>query len=315
MSKAGKVGTIVLFIFSMGAVISALQLVGKLEESRKKVQELSLSLEEKEVALARVEKEKIALEEELGSERKLREAMETRLNQKIDELQKTVEREREEKLTLTKRVNDQMNTIEYLKKEYRETEQERLNLEKMLEGSSPEIKGEVPGALPSVTSGAIGGKVMAVVSPLLSIELDEDAVAALRPTLSIYRKGKLIKEVATKGIRYLAVMARVNQEEHLIGVRENARVSLSLLPGVSGIFNSPITEGKVLDVIKPGFLNLNLGREAFANMEPSLSIYQNNELVREIKVEWMEHVAMVVEVADEASLRGIGKKDIVEITP
>lgn len=316
MSKVGKVAIIVFFLFSIGAVISALKIIGNIEDNRAKIETLSLSLKEKETELAGVTKEKVALEEGLKREKSLREVMEKRLSQRIDELRKAVDREEGAKVSWKNKFDNLTKKQIGLERKYKEAKQIILNLKELLKGSSPDIRPQVsktPSQVVSVPSEEIGGKIIAVVSPLLSVELNEDVVAGIRPTLFIYRKGKLVGELATKGIRYATLIAIADEGESLRGIRENDRVSLSLSPGATEIFNSPNVEGKVLNVINPGFLNIDLGKEVLRDLKPVLLVYRGGKLFKKIKLKDMDHLTVVVEVVGEANIKGVRDKDIVKI--
>lgn len=318
MSKAGKVGTIVFFLFSIGAVITALKVVGDIEDGRKKIEDLTVSLNEKKAELVRVMEEKTTLEGDLRRERELKEEMRRKLSQKIEELREEVKEEKEKKVAWKNKFEDLVKTRIELGNKYREAQQTILNLQAMLKESPPDVKPQViedslAETSPLLLSRRIGGEVMVIAKPFLSLELDREEIADLQLTLSIYRKGKLIKELATKGIRYTTLIARVSEEESLEGIRENDRVNLSLTPGVTGIFNSSRMEGEVLDVINPGFLNIDLGEEGLGNVEPTLLVYRGGELFRKIELKDMDHLTIVVEASEGTAVKGVKKKDIVKI--
>ncbi len=91
-------------------------------------------------------------------------------------------------------------------------------------------------------------------------------------------------------------------------------MSLLLLPGVPGMFGSSPMEGEILDVINPGFLNIDLGQEGLENVGPTLSIYRGGKLFRKIELEKMEHLTAMVEVDKGAGIEEIREKDIVKIS-
>ena len=166
-------------------------------------------------------------------------------------------------------------------------------------------------ALP-LPSRKIGGEVRVVAQPFFSLELDREVVIGLQPALSIYRRDELVKKLAIRGIRHVALIARVARGESLQGIRENDQVNLSLSPGVREMFSSPL-EGEVLDVIRPGFLNINLSKEGLGDVEPTLSVYRDGELFRKIELKDIDHLSITVEAI--ASIKGIRKRDIVRLTP
>jgi len=319
VSKAGKVGTIIFFLFSVGVVISALKLVGNIEEKRKEVDKLTVSLQAKETDLARVREEKTTLEKELETERDLKEQIQREMNLKIQGLLQKVAGEKEEKIAWKNKFEDLVETKNTLENKYREVQQLALNLQEMLKKSPPDVKTQVlkipSSCSPSLLSKKIGGEVLIIAKPFLSLALDEKELAGLQPTLSIYRKGKLIKELATQGIRYATVVARVDAAEALKGIKNDDRVSLLLSPGTTEMFGSSSMEGKVLDIISPGFFNIDLGKEGLENIQPVLLVYREDALFKKIALRDIEHLTVVVEIVKGTSIKGIRKADIVKLIP
>lgn len=315
MSKLGKVGAILFFLFSVGIVISALKIIGNIEEGRKEIERLTTSLEERKAELASVKEERAVLEKELERVKGLKEKIERELNQKITELQEEMKREKEEKAILEKRFEEMVEEMAELEERYQEAQRVIADLGARLEElPREEIVQLPPEALLLLPPIRVEGEIVNVAWPFLSLELDREVVAALKPALSIYRRNELIRELDTKGIRHVNLVARVALEKSLQGIRENDQVKLNLSPGVAEMFTAPRMEGEVLDVIRPGFLNINLGREGLENVEPILLVYRDGELFRQIELKDMDRLTIIVEAVLEANLRGIRERDIVKLT-
>lgn len=314
MSKKGKIGAIVFFLFSIGAVIFALKLIGSIEEGRKEAERLTASLEERKVELVSVKEERVALEKELERARGLKEKIERELSQKITELQEEIGREREEKVALKKRLEEPLKVRVKWEERYRELQQTIANLQARLEELPPVVEEQIVEILPvELPFVLVEGEVVSIASPFLNLELNREVVAALKPALSIYRRNRLIRELDTKGIRHVNLVARVAVEKSLQGIRENDQVKLSLSPGVAEMFAAPRMEGEVLDIIRPGFLNINLGRKGLENVEPVLLVYRDGELFRKIELKDMDRLTIMVEAVLEANLRGIRERDTVKL--
>ena len=315
MSKKGKVGAIVFFLFSIGAVIFALKLIGNIEESRREIRKLTISLEDRNAELVRVREEKVTLREELKGEKELKEEIQRKLGRRIKELQEEVRREREEKVALKKKLEEPLKARVEWEEKHRELQQTIANLRARLEELPPGVEEQVVEILPvELPSVKMEGKVTVVAKPFLSLELNREVVAALKPALSIYRRNELIRKLDTKGIRHVNLVARVALEKSLQGIRENDQVKLSLFPGVAEMFTAPRMEGEVLDVIRPGFLNIDLGREGLENVEPILLVYRDGELFRKIELKDMDSLTIMVEAVEGANIRGIRERDIVKLT-
>ncbi|MCD5397421.1 hypothetical protein LR003_00605 [candidate division NPL-UPA2 bacterium] len=314
MSKKGKIGAIVFFLFSIGVVIFALKLIGSIEEGRKEAERLTASLEERKVELVSVKEERVALEKELERARGLKEKIERELSQKITELQEEIGREREEKVALKKRLEEPLKVRVKWEERYRELQQTIANLQARLEELPPVVEEQIVEILPvELPFVLVEGEVVSIASPFLNLELNREVAAALKPALSIYRRNRLIRELDTKGIRYVNLVARVAVEKSLQGIRENDQVKLSLSPGVAEMFVAPRIEGEVLDIIRPGFLNINLGRKGLENVEPVLLVYRDGELFRKIELKDMDRLTIMVEAVLEANLRGIRERDTVKL--
>ena len=329
MSKSGKVGVIVLFLFSIGAVISSLRVIGNIEEKRKEIGELTTSLEETSAELEKTSdeleetstelddarEEKTTLEGELKKEKESKEEIQKELNQKIEkigELERKVEAEEEEKIAWKNKFEERARAMTELENKHKKAQQMVSNLQARLKGLPPGVEEQVVEAVPPVR---IGGRVMVVARPFLSLELNQEVADDQKPTLSIYRKGSLIKELAVKKIRGAVLIAWVSPEESLKGIREDDQVSLGLSPGAPGIFSLPHMEGEVLDVISPGFLNIDLGQEGLKNIEPTLSVYRGGELFGKIELKGMDRLTVSVEVVEGTNIGRIKKRDIVKLIP
>ncbi|MCK4262171.1 hypothetical protein KAU86_03000 [bacterium] len=319
-----KSATIKLFLISLGAIIVVLKVVGSWEEQ---IEALSSSLEEKEGQLIKVTREKDALEkenecqkvafqEELKQEKKLRNELRESLNRIAASLKKDLEKERKERATLEEEFKKLKTAKNFYEKEYKGIEQKWLALRKMVEEAAPEVKGqiEVPGeAISALPSREIGGKLSYVYSPFLSIELEKGAAGDVKPTILVYRGEKLIKEVKAKQIHYMTMVARVAEATSLKGIKENDQVKLNLLPGVSHLLESEKLSGKIWAVQSPSFLTVALGKEAGSTISPFLSVYRDGRLVKEMKLSRIEPVTIVVEVADKMTIKGIRENDRVEV--
>ena len=319
MSKLGKTGIIVLFLLSIGAVISALKIVGNIEQNWKTIEQLNTSLETKKAELTKVKEEKATLQQELKSEKELKERIQRELSRKINELQGALRREKADKIAWQNKFKALVKQKTELENRYKKAQQSVLNLQKRLNQISSNVQTPVAEAhstgITSLPSKKIGGRVRIIVKPFLTLALNKEAVAGLHPALSIYQRGKLIKELSTKGIRYATVIVRVSGDESLKGIRENDRIKLSLSPGVKGIFTSPGMKGKVLNVIKPGFLNIDLGREGLEKVQPILLVYRDGKLFRRIRLTSLDHLTIIVEAVTGTSIKGIRKRDLVKLTP
>ncbi len=321
MSKIGKVGVIVFFLFSIGAVISAFKLIGNIEEGQKKIEGLNITLQEKSSALVKIEEENATLKKEIEKERGLKEEIQRELNRKITNILKEAEKDKAEKIAWKNKFEDLKKTRTELENKYKEAQQAILNLREMLRESSPNIRAnkvvKVPQQPSILPKEMIGGRVLVVAKPFLSLALDRDVVSGLHPVLSIYRKGELVRELDTKGIQYVTFIAGVSPGESslLEGIKKNDRVTLNLLPGATGIFGSTFMKGEVLDVISQGFLNIDLGKEGLGNIEPVLSVYRDNKLFKKIVLKNIDHLTVVVEAGAGTKVKGIRKKDMVKFTP
>lgn len=319
VSKLGKIGIIVLFLLSLGAVISALKVVGNIEQNRKTIEQLNTSLEKTKAELTKVKEEKATLAQELKSEKELKERIQRELSRKINELQVDLRGQKAETIAWQNKFKALMKQKTELESKYKKARQTVLNLQEMLKKTS--LSGKIPLAgahstkIKVLPSKKIGGEVIFIAKPFLTLVLNKEAVAGLQPALSIYQRGRLIKQLSTKGIRYATVIVRVSGNESLKGIRESDRIKLSLSPGVKGIFTSSGMKGKVLDVIRPGFLNIDLGREGLDRVQPILLVYRGGELFRRIRLTDLNHLTISVETAAGTSIRAIRKRDIVQLTP
>lgn len=328
MVRLGKGGTIILFLFSLGAIICALKVVGRFEEKREEIASLSLSLDGTKKELTDVIQKKEALEEELKrqrvslqklqeelkQEKKLREELKESMNQKVAALKKDLEEEREKKVSLEKEFRKLKMSKNLLEDRFEEAHQKWLALKKMVEEAAPEVKGEVsPEVTPALLSKEIGGRVSYIYSPFLSIELEKEAAGDSKPTILVYRDKELIKQVKTKQIHYITMVARISDETSLEGIVENDQVRLNFLPGVKHLLESEKLSGKIWAVQSPGFLTVALGGEAALTISPALSIYRDDRLVKEMKLGRIDPVTIVVEAADEKAIKGIREKDRVEL--
>ncbi len=320
MSKLGKTGIIVFFLLSLGVVISALKVVGNIEQNRKTIEQLNTSLENTKAELTKTKEEKAILKQELKSEKELKERIQRELSRKINELQGDLRREKAEIIAWQNKLQAVVKQKTELESKYKKARQTVLNLQEMLKKTS--LNGKIPVAgVPStkkinvLPSKKIGGEVMIIAKPFLTLALNKEAVAGLHPALSIYQRGRLIKQLSTKGIRYATVIVRVSGNESLKGIRANDRIKLSLSPGVKGIFTSPGMKGKILDVIRPGFLNIDLGREGLDRVQPILLVYRGGELFRRIKLTGLDHLTISVETVAGTNIRAIRKRDRVQLTP
>ncbi len=320
MSKSGKIGIIVLFLLSIGAVVSALKIVGNIEQNRKTIEQLNTSLENTKAELTKTKEEKATLKQELKSAKELKERIQRQLSRKINELQGELRGQKAETITWQNKFKALVRQKTELESKYKKARQTVLNLQNRPKNISSNVQTPVASEVPStgvtsLPSKKVGGEVRIIAKPFLTLALSEEAVAGLHPALSIYQRGKLIKELATKGIRYATVIVRVSGNESLKGIRENDRIKLSLSPGVKGIFTSPGMKGKILDVVQPGFLNIDLGREGLDRVQPILLVYRGGELFRRIRLMGLDHLTIVVETVTGTSIRGIRKRDIVKLTP
>ncbi len=326
MVRLGKSGTVILFLISLGAIISALKVVGSWEEQRGRIEALSSSLEGKEAELTKVtqekdilekevERQKVAFREELEQEKKLREELQESLGRIVAALKKDLDQEKKEKQSLEGDVKELADAKSNLEKRLEESEQKRLTLESIIKEAPPDVKEQVPEEItaPTLPSKEIGGKVSYVYSPFLSIELEKEATGEVKPTILVYRGEKLIKEVKTKQVHYITMVARVSDETSLEGIVENDQVRLNLLPGVSHLLESEKLSGKIWAVQSPSFLTVALGEETASTISPTLFIYRANRLVREMKLGRIDPVTIVVEAADKTAIKGIRQNDRVEI--
>ncbi len=319
MSKKGKVGAIVFFLLSVGVVIFALRIIGDIEERRKEIERLTASLEERKVGLVSIKEERANLEKELEGVGGLKEKIERELGQEIIRLREEVGMEKEEKVALEKRFEELGKERATLEERYQQARQALVKLRVRLGELPPVVEEQVvevpvPPEDLLLPLKKIGGEVINVVWPFLSLELDREVVAGLQPALSIYRRDELIRELNAKRIRHMTLVARVAVENVLQGIRENDQVKLSLSPGVTEMFTAPRIEGEVLDVIRPGFLNIDLGREGLENVEPILLVYRDGELFRKIKLKDMDRLTIMVEIVEEVDIRRIRERDIVKLT-
>ena len=315
-------GTVVFFLFSIGIAISALRIIGNLEEGRKEIEGLTTSLEERNAELTNVKEERATLEKELEGEReqlererRLKEKLHRELNQKITELQGEVRREKEEKAALERGFEELKKERAGLEERYQKARQALVSLEVELEEPPPGVEEQVVEVLPpEIPPVLVGGEVVSVAGPFLSLELDREVVAGIQPILSIYRRDELIKKLASQGIRGATLVARVAPEEDLEGIRKNDQVALGFSPDVAEMFILPYMEGEILDVIRPGFLNINLGREGLEDVQPILSVYRDGELFRKIELKDLNHLTILVEAVEEVNVRGIRERDRVKLT-
>lgn len=329
MNKLGKVGTIVFFLFSIGIVISALKIVGNSEEKREEIERLTTSLEERNAELAQSKEEKAALETELEQERerlererRLKERIERELNQEIKELreevqdlQKEVRSEKEDKAALEKRFEELEKELAELEERYQKAQQTLTDLQARPGELPPRVEEPVVEILPPRPYLIlVAGEVINVAQPFLSLELDREVVAGLMPALSIYREDELIKALVIRDIHHVTLVARAAIEKSLQGIEETDQVKLSLSPGVTEMFTAPRMEGKVSGVIRPGFLNINLGQEGLENIEPILFIYREGELFRKIELKELNRLTLMVEAIEGANVRGIREGDRVTLT-
>ena len=319
MSKLKKVGTILFFLFSIGAVISTLRIIGNIEENRKEIDSLTVSLQEKNEELTQVRKEKASVEDELEKEKELKEEMRKELNQKIEELQGKVKEEQGKTVVWKNKFADLEKEKTELENKYKGQQQVISSLQEMLKKSSPNVAvqtANVPSLnVSSLPSKKIEGEVMVVADPFLSLRLGKEAVAGFQPRISIYRKGKLVKEFDSRGVRWAALIVKVGDGESLEGIKESDRVDLSLSPEVTKLFNTSRVEGKVLNVVRPGFLNINLGKEYLEDVQPILLVYRNGELFRKIKLKDIDRLTIVVEAAEGTSVKDIRGKDKAILIP
>jgi hypothetical protein len=319
VSKLGKAGIIVFFLLSVGVVISALKIVGNIEQNRKTIEQLNVSLEKNKAELTKVKEEKTTLQQELKSEKELKEKIQRELSRKINELQGALSGEKAEKIVWQNKFKTLMKQKTALESKYRNVRQTVLNLQDRLKKISPKVQSPVAGApstkITSLPSRKIGGEVMIIAKPFLTLALNKEAVAGLQPALSVYQRGRLIQQLSTRGVRYATVIVRVSGNESLKGIRDNDRIKLSLSPGVKGLFTSPGMKGKILDVIRPGFLNIDLGREGLDRVQPILLVYRGGELFRRIRLAGLDHLTISVETVAGTNIRAIRKRDIVQLTP
>lgn len=336
MSKKGKVGTIIFFLLSIGITISALKIIGNIEEGRKEIERLTASLEETMAELASVKEERTVLEEELElerecleKERRLTEKLQRELSQKIREigglreevegLQREVRRGKEEKDALGKRFEELEKERAELEERYQDAQQVIANLQVKLEVKLGELLPPVeniavedlPMELPLVL---VEGKVINTAWPFLNLELNSEVVADLKPALSIYRRNRLIKELDTKRIKGATIIVKVALEGDLEGIGENDQVALGFSQNVEEMFILPYMEGRILDVIRPGFLSINLGREGLEDAEPILLVYRDGELFRKIGLKSLDNLTILVETVEGTNIRGIREEDTVRLT-
>ena len=325
MVRPGKGGTIILFLISLGAIICALKVVTRFEEKRERIEGLSSSLKETETQLAEViqekkdlerkaAEEKVAFQEELEQEKRLRDELQESLGRMVAALKKDLDEERKGKQLLEGEIKELTDAKSVMEKRLEESEQRRLALEKVIEEAPPEVKAEVSEEVPAaLISKEIRGKVSYVYSPFLSIEMEKGAAGEVKPTILVYRGEKLIKEVKTKQIHYITMVARVLNGTSLKGVKENDQVKLNLLSGASHLLESEELSGKIWTVQSPSFLTVALGKEAASTVSPNLSIYREGRLVKEMKLGRIDPVTIVVEVTDKTTIKGIRENDRVEV--
>ena len=290
----------------------------KAEEQSERIEALSSSLEGKKEELAKLTETKESLEEEMESQRvafleeleqekKLRDDLRKDLMQKIAGLQKDLDKERGEKASLKEEFAELKSAKILLDGRYKEVEQKWLALKEIVGEVAPSVLGEVT---PEVT---IEGSISYIHGPFLSIELEKEAAGEVKPTISVYRRKKLIREVKTEQIHHITIVARVSDETSLEGIEEGDQVRLGLLPGTIHFLGPQRMTGEIFGVSEPGFLTVNLGEEAASTISPIVLIYRGGRLVREVKLDRIDSVIIVVEAADKIAIRGIRENDRVEI--
>ncbi|MBT9137632.1 MAG: hypothetical protein DDT31_00169 [Syntrophomonadaceae bacterium] len=312
MTKLEKLRVIISFIISIVILALSLRVVGIIEgwemewriarEEYQKLQERheELTTERDELKIKIVENKAARLE--AISEKEKMERLADELRVKIEEITSSLEQERKRSSELKKGTEKLTEEKADIKERHK---MELGLLETELRTVIARYKLQVLAMTPAQDPTMFTGKVVVVHPPdFLAIGIGDLVAGPLQ--IELFRRGKMVRELSTKGVSHATLLVRVPPGISLDGIRENDKAEVFLLPEAEDII-AFVENGKVTDAVAPNFLNVDLGTAA--SLWPDVSIYREGALVGRIVPEKI-YLSVTMEVPD---VRGIRKGDEIKI--